>query len=335
MQPNQKVKYYVLISFDSMTLELPLNRGSINPEKFYSCNETQTAFRLKEAYQRNGFTRMQVIEEGLFQVEVSSKVLGGRCLNLITKDTLPAVYRRLMEVGAFTCEWQVFTQALVLKCDVTQDVHCTQVNELIQVLQCYASKDYRVTDPYRNRHGNKTEIEFHRNRRDRKNQLKVTLYDKEEEVRKDRRFRSCLNRNEEEILLRQAQNLLRVEARFTCFAQMRKHFGVPVNTLENLLASPINVLHSIMQEITSKAPNASYSASNAVLNPSQLTPKEYPIYCTLELHDWNLGGIRATLKARDPKNLSRLMQPYEALYSRRNACQPHGLVTGIVNALRG
>jgi hypothetical protein len=302
--------------FDSITLLLPnIPEQVVNQSKLYSSNETKTTFKLKKAHQvagLNDFTYDAYRKE--IHLSVSSKILGADYFRLLSNNTLPDLYSKLDALQLFAVDWHGLLNAIVLRFDVSVDCPCTDVPAVITSMQAYGSRLYRVTDPYRNQQGQKTSIEFHKNRKSASSKMRLIAYWKAEELSKNTGFVESLTQAEQSQLLTQAQNILRLESTFANFQKMRNYLKIRNNTLQAVTTSQANIIKTILNEIVMKSPIS--SNTKQPLNPSQVSTKDFYLYNTLAQYHFDLAAIRTALRAIDPRNLSRNMQAIEELYAR-------------------
>jgi hypothetical protein len=168
----------------------------------------------------------------------------------------------------------------------------------------------------RNKSNQKTSLVLAKNRVDPDYQTRLTAYWKYDELLKgkNKEFLSSLSPLHIQQLTDQAKDIIRLETRFTTFAQIRNHLAISDNQLCSVMASPKKVIHSIMQEINDAAPIG--KASQRGIDPQTLSLKEYNLYSTIQSFEFDMPSLRAFVKSKEAKNYARTIKPYEEVYSK-------------------
>jgi len=253
-------------------------------------------------------------------VEVSSKVLGPRYPDLIHRGNFREVLEALSEYLDIGTEADILEYSEVCRCHITENVPVTRaVHEYLLPLACICNPDFK-TVPYKDKEVSFEEVVkmkerrlqtviYQRNFRNGRDNERLTFYEKEEEMRKNRNDRFYGSLDNFDQVLDYFKTHLRAEMQLSSFDSIRKAFKIPEPRLGAVLTSPAKPIYELLERIRngSKQSATEYYPPRSSLNRLE---KDLGMETLIQNCNFDVGLIKQQLKRHIKGNPSGQMRRY-------------------------
>ena len=237
-------------------------------------------------------------------IEFSGKILGSDYKKLISTETIRQCFENINFLGVCTLDVAaILEDAIVVKCDVTQDVHCEDTSSITNYIRSNIS-NYHSYTPKLRRNGN---FVVEKNVTTRQSKKRLTIYNKNKEMNRidNRKFMNEYNIPDTEF-----DNVCRFEINLNSIAQIKSSLGITDTRLMSVLTSTKNPIIDFLDDIVAD--------TDSVI---PLTDKQS--YLTeLVLRDCHndIAEVEAKMRQLYSKgtNLSKVMKPYKVALTKKN-----------------
>lgn len=239
-------------------------------------------------------------------IEFSGKILGSDYKKLISTETIRQCFENINYLGVCSLNVEeIMKDAVVVKCDVTQDVLCEDIPAVSAFIKGNVSS-YNQFSVKCLRNGNLT---IEKNVTTRQAKKRLTIYDKGKEMSKmeNRRFLEKYDVSAEDF-----RDVCRFEMNLNSIAQIKSSLGITDTRLMSVLTSTKNPILDFLNDVVAD--------TDSVI---PLTDKQSYI-TALVLRDCNndLAEVEAKMRQiySQGTNISKIMKPYrEALAKKRES----------------
>ena len=237
-------------------------------------------------------------------IEFSGKILGSDYKKLISTETIRQCFENINSLGVCSLDVEaILADAIVVKCDVTQDVYCADIPAVSAFIKGNV-RSYNQFSVKCHRNGNLTIDKSVDTRQAKK---RMTIYNKSREMKKmdNRKFMNEYNIPDAEF-----DNMCRFEINLNSKAQIRTSLGIADTRLMSVLTSTKNPIIDFLDDIVAD--------TDSVI---PLTDKQS--YLTeLVLRDCHndIAEVEAKMRQLYSKgtNLSKVMKPYKVALTKKN-----------------
>lgn len=204
-----------------------------------------------------GISSIQGMENGEFQVKFSAKTLKDNYLQGINRNTIFQSLESFNPVLQMDVHGLLESNPKVYSCDSTDNVSLDRIgaNQKDVCTALLMSRSNPFFEPIFYNSRKKLGVEFH-GRQKEKNRL--IAYSKNLDLLKsdNKRFmKECSNPS---FMLRQSENIIRIEANHTTFRSIRNRFKVRSNSLMDILNSSKPVNHDFLLKVMNGKHNVQY-----------------------------------------------------------------------------
>ena len=280
-------------------------------------------------------------EQNEVAIEFTSKILEGRCTELINEETMYLVFDKIFQLVDFIDnEYENFE---VVKCDVTQDITPQiKVGEYTAPFnnKTYTEYDYISMDELK-RYANTSLSNFDKWKcRKYKNngftienvvstpryKHRIVVYNKGKELKsaKNREFVKMvdeqLHPKDPDSITGYYSDIIRVELNINTKTQIRELLNIQDNKLSSVLNSTANPILTVL--------NKALVPLNTGQTPPPPRPfNEYKMWCTLKDCDFDLAKVEAKMRLGYSRNtqIAKMMKPYRKFYERTQNNENKGI----------
>ena len=237
-------------------------------------------------------------------IEFSGKILGSDYKKLISTETIRQCFENINSLGVCSLDVEaILADAIVVKCDVTQDVYCADIPSVTNYIRSNIS-NYQSYAAKLLRNGN---FVVDKNVTTRQAKKRLTIYDKGKEMNKmeNRRFLEKYDVSAEDF-----RDVCRFEMNLNSIAQIKSSLGITDTRLMSVLTSTKNPILDFLDGVVAD--------TDSVI---PLTNKQSYI-TALVLQDCNndLAVVEEKMRQLYSKgtNLSKVMKPYRDALAKKN-----------------
>lgn len=236
-------------------------------------------------------------------IEFTSKILKERCIDLINYTNIRECLYSINELQVCNLDVEnILADSCISKCDITKDVICTQMNEVIQqILTNRTNYKKWICKEYRDGISLENIASTPRHKK------RLIIYDKGKELKKaeNGNFLSLLSNREE--VEQYFGDKVRFELNINTMAQIRDLLNIPDNTLYNVLHSEASPILIVLEKAIKNPFENSRQSS---------TLKDYERELLIKSCGYNLNQVEMVVRSLISKKtpVSRIMQPYRELF---------------------
>lgn len=237
-------------------------------------------------------------------IEFSGKILGSDYKKLISTETIRQCFENINYLGVCSLNVEeIMKDAVVVKCDVTQDVLCEDIPAVSAFIKGNVSS-YNQFSVKCLRNGNLT---IEKNVTTRQAKKRLTIYDKGKEMSKmeNRRFLEKYDVSAEDF-----RDVCRFEMNLNSIAQIKSSLGITDTRLMSVLTSTKNPILDFLNDVVAD--------TDSVI---PLTDKQSYI-TALVLQDCNndLAEVEAKMRQiySQGTNISKIMKPYREALAKKS-----------------
>ena len=263
-----------------------LVNGNVVSMKYY--RETPSKLMIKIDY-----------ASGEVVVEFTGKILGHNYPHLISMANIIECFRNIEALGFCRFNMDLVMRSEVVSCDVTKDVECSDVRKVQSYIRGHIS-NYNKYVCRALKNGN---IVLEKNVTTRKNKKRMTIYDKEQEMKKSDNTR-FMQRNG---LTDEFVGKCRFEINLNSKEQIRNALYIEDTNLLTVLNSETNPILEFMDEAVCGSQGQKACSDW----------KSYQRYLVLKDCDFDLEKVEAKVRSlyRRGTKISDVMRPYREAYS--------------------
>ena len=237
-------------------------------------------------------------------IEFSGKILGSDYKKLISTETIRQCFENINSLEICTLDVEaILTDAIVVKCDVTKDVNCTDVPSVSAFVRDNVRRyrQFLVKSP-RNKN-----LIIEKNVETKGLKKRLTIYDKGKEMHKmdNQRFMEKY-----EISAEDFKDICRFEMNLNSIAQIKASLNITDTQLMTVLTADGNPIAEFMDEIVTDGDSI------------PLTDKQtYMTALVLRDCNYDLAEVEEKMRQIYSKgtNISKIMKPYkEAALAKNN-----------------
>ena len=232
-------------------------------------------------------------------VEFTGKILGHNYPHLISMANIEECFRNIESLGFCRFDMDLLMRSEVVSCDVTKDVQCSDVRKVQSYIRSHIS-NYNKYMCRALRNGN---VVLEKNVTTRKNKKRMTIYDKEQEMKKSDNTR-FMQRNG---LTDEFVGKCRFEINLNSKEQIRNALHIEDTNLLTVLNSETNPILEFMDEAVCGSQGQKACSDW----------KSYQRYLVLKDCDFDLEKVEAKVRSlyRRGTKISDVMRPYREAYS--------------------
>ena len=232
-------------------------------------------------------------------VEFTGKILGHNYPHLISMANIEECFRNIESLGFCRFDMDLLMRSEVVSCDVTKDVQCSDVRKVQSYIRSHISNYNRyVCRALKN--GN---VVLEKNVTTRKNKKRLTIYDKEQEMKKSDNIRYMRTNG----LTNEFVGKCRFEINLNSKEQIRNALHIEDTNLLTVLNSEANPIVEFMDEAVSGSQEQKACSDW----------KSYQRYLVLKDCDFDLEKVEAKVRSlyKRGTKISEVMRPYREAYS--------------------
>ena len=271
---------------DESVFAKTLVNGNVVSMKYY--REMPTKLMIKVDY-----------ASGEVVVEFTGKILGHNYPHLISMANIEECFRNIESLGFCRFDMDLLMRSEVVSCDVTKDVQCSDVRKVQSYIRSHIS-NYNKYMCRALRNGN---VVLEKNVTTRKNKKRMTIYDKEQEMKKSDNTR-FMQRNG---LTDEFVGKCRFEINLNSKEQIRNALHIEDTNLLTVLNSETNPILEFMDEAVCGSQGQKACSDW----------KSYQRYLVLKDCDFDLEKVEAKVRSlyKRGTKISEVMRPYREAYS--------------------
>ena len=271
---------------DESVFAKTLVNGNVVSMKYY--REMPTKLMIKVDY-----------ASGEVVVEFTGKILGHNYPHLISMANIEECFRNIESLGFCRFDMDLLMRSEVVSCDVTKDVQCSDVRKVQSYIRSHIS-NYNKYMCRALKNGN---VVLEKNVTTRKNKKRMTIYDKEQEMKKSDNTR-FMQRNG---LTDEFVGKCRFEINLNSKEQIRNALHIEDTNLLTVLNSETNPILEFMDEAVCGSQGQKACSDW----------KSYQRYLVLKDCDFDLEKVEAKVRSlyRRGTKISDVMRPYREAYS--------------------
>ena len=238
-------------------------------------------------------------------IEFCGKILGKDYPKLITSKTIVQCFDAINDLGFVKLDIEAMMDADVVKCDVTKDVHVSDVPKFTQYIRNHIS-NYQQYLCRKLRNGN---LVVEKNVVSRKTKKRMTIYDKEIEMRRAEN-RAFVEQND---LDGEFNGLCRFELNLGSKEQIRNALHVGNTKLKTVLSADANPIADFLSDMIQDQPTSTISIPDR---------KAYVTMLILKDCDNDLEKVDAKMREfyRRGTSISAVIAPFRAMMEKMNNC---------------
>lgn len=236
---------------------------------------------------------------GEMVMEFTGKILAHNYPHLISMVNIEECFRNIESLGFCRFDMDLLMRSEVVSCDVTKDVKCTDVKKVQSYIRSHVS-NYNKYVCRALRNGN---VVLEKNVTTRKNKKRMTIYDKEQEMKKSNNTR-FMQRNG---LTDEFVGKCRFEINLNSKEQIRNALHIEDTNLLTVLNSEMNPILEFMDEAVCGSQGQKACSDW----------KSYQRYLVLKDCDFDLEKVEAKVRSlyKRGTKISDVMRPYREAYS--------------------
>lgn len=290
-----------MITFDKLKIVFPIEAITILDDSKFETTIVNDIVLAKKFYQERPYMLMMKIDYKNFEavIEFSGKVLGKDYKKLISNETIQQCFDNLNNIGLFTLDVEsIMTLGQVVKCDVTKDVLCDNVQTLCSYVRAHI-RNFNQFKCSLLKNGN---LIIEKNVTSNKCKKRMTIYDKEKEMSRseNKEFMNTYGIDGE------FEGLCRFEINLNSKEQIRSALSIQDTSLISVLSSTANPICSFIEQAV-YADNKPKKASTSLKNEMR--------YLFLESCDFDMAKAEAKIRSYDKHgNIKKTIQPFRELY---------------------
>ncbi|HIZ87727.1 MAG TPA: hypothetical protein IAC03_06180 [Candidatus Coprenecus pullistercoris] len=271
---------------DESVFAKTLVSGNVVSMKYY--REMPTKLMIKVDY-----------ASGEVVVEFTGKILGHNYPHLISMANIEECFRNIESLGFCRFDMDLLMRSEVVSCDVAKDVQCSDVRKVQSYIRSHIS-NYSKYVCRALKNGN-TVLE--KNVTTRKNKKRMTIYDKEQEMKKSDNIRYMRKNG----LTDEFVGKCRFEINLNSKEQIRNALHIEDTNLLTVLNSETNPILEFMDEAVCGSQGQKACSDW----------KSYQRYLVLKDCDFDLEKVEAKVRSlyKRGTKISDVMRPYREAYS--------------------
>lgn len=308
-------------TFDKLKIVFPIDAITILDDSKFETTIVNDIVLAKKFYQERPYMLMIKIDYKNFEavIEFSGKVLGKDYKKLISIETIQQCFDNLNNIGLFTLDVEsIMTLGQVVKCDVTKDVLCDNVQTLCSYVRAHI-RNFNQFKCSLLKNGN---LIIEKNVTSNKCKKRMTIYDKEKEMSRseNKEFMNTYGIDGE------FEGLCRFEINLNSKEQIRSALSIQDTSLISVLASTSNPICSFLEQ-------AVCFENKPIIATTNL--KNEMRYLFLKSCDFDMAKVEAKIRSYDKHgNIKKTIQPFRELYESLENPQDSNDYNEILNQLK-
>ena len=236
-------------------------------------------------------------------IEFSGKILGSDYKKLISTETIRQCFENINSLGVCSLDVEaILADAIVVKCDVTQDVYCADIPRVTNYIRSNIS-NYQSYAAKLLRNGN---FVVDKNVTTRQAKKRLTIYDKGKEMSKmeNKRFLEKYD-----VSAKDFRDVCRFEMNLNSIAQIKSTLGIANTQIMTVLTANGNPIAEFIDDIVTDGDSI------------PLTDKQtYMTALVLRDCNYDLAEVEEKMRQIYSKgtNLSKVMKPYRDALAKKN-----------------
>ena len=297
-----------MITFDKLKIVTKIDYiqiDDINTFQQIIKNNTLKELKYNITYPYLLYIEIDYIENDLV-IEFSGKILKDRYKELISIHNIRQCFENINDMGICTLDVEaILGDAVVVKCDVTKDVNCTDV----PIVSAFVRDNVRSYQQFSVKSPRNKNLIIEKNVETKVLKKRLTIYDKSKEMKKmdNQRFMEKY-----EISAEDFKDICRFEMNLNSIAQIKASLNIADTQLMTVLTANGNPIAEFLDEIVTDGDCA------------PLTDKQtYMTELVLRDCHYELGEVETKMRQIYSKgtNLSKVMKPYRDALAKKNQSQ--------------
>ena len=237
-------------------------------------------------------------------IEFTGKILGACYSELINQDNIRCCLENINALKLCTLDIdKILSEGKVVKADVTIDTEYPDISSLTKELQSCIRNNERYTAV--NKRGN---FVVEKNVKTKNRKLRLTIYDKEQEMslQDNQRWLQTLNEAEAKTLNDYFQNKIRFELNVNSIKAIKDWLCISDNSLSSVLHAEANPIMTFLNKIL--VDNAEAHIVHSLRDAERMA--------LMKANDFDMKAIENVVKLYKAQStkLSDMMKPYRELY---------------------
>ena len=230
-------------------------------------------------------------------IEFTGKILGRDYPKLISSETISRCFDAINALGFIRVDVEAMMDADVVKCDVTKDIHVSDIPRMTQYVRNHVS-NYQQFLCRKLRNGN---LVVEKNVVSRKTKKRMTIYDKGKEMQRVEN-KAFVEANGLEGAF---SGVCRFELNLDSKEQIRKALHIRNTKLKTVLSSAANPIEDFLNSVV-------HTQGESVRLPDK---KTYVTMLILKDCDYDLEKVEAKMREfyRRGVSIKEVMEPYRAM----------------------
>lgn len=305
-----------MLKFDKMKLVTKIDYISDMDYRKFVLNSRKDNILYYKYQQERPFYLMVMVnyQHNELILEFTGKILLDNYTSLICTGTAMDCLSQINRLGICHLDVDsIMEDCNVVKCDVTKDIECNQMQDIItNVRQNLSNYKKWVTKPYR-----KEGITIENVVKTPRFKKRLIIYDKAKELQSadNRHFLNAVSNPNE--ILSYFNNKTRFELNINTMDQIRNLLNIPNNTLSAVLTSKANPILSVIDE----------AIKYNICQQRTMTLRDYEHSLLLKECGYDMSAVEAKVRALSAKttSITRVMKVYKDLYSQIQTKSAHNI----------
>lgn len=307
-----------MLTFDKLKIVVSASDciDNINLNKFstISKNGVVTEYKYQQVSPYQLYIEKDVTDNEVI-IEFTGKILGARYSELINQTNIRQCLQNLNALELCNLDIDtILNEGKVVKADVTIDTEYPDITSLTKELQSCIKNNERYTAV--NKRGN---FIVEKNVKTKNRKLRLTIYDKEQEMslQDNQRWLQTLNEAEAKTLNDYFKNKIRFELNVNSIKAIKDWLCISDNSLSSVLHAEANPIMTFLDSIL--VDNAEAHIVHSLRDAERMA--------LMKANDFDMKAIENVVKLHKAQStkLSDMMKPYRKLYKALNENEATGI----------
>lgn len=307
-----------MLTFDKLKIVVSASDciDNINLNKFstISKNGVVTEYKYQQVSPYQLYIEKDVTDNEVI-IEFTGKILGARYSELINQTNIRQCLQNLNALELCNLDIDtILNEGKVVKADVTIDTEYPDITSLTKELQSCIKNNERYTAV--NKRGN---FIVEKNVKTKNRKLRLTIYDKEQEMslQDNQRWLQTLDEAEAKTFNDYFKNKIRFELNLNSVKAIKDRLCISDNSLSSVLSAEANPIMTFLDSIL--VDNAEAHIVHSLRDAERMA--------LMKANDFDMKAIENVVKLHKAQStkLSDMMKPYRELYKALNENEATGI----------
>ena len=307
-----------MLTFDKLKIVVPaldcIDNINLNKFSTISKNGVVTEYKYQQVLPYQLYIEKDVIDNEVI-IEFTGKILGARYPELINRTNIRQCFANINALELCSLDIDtILSKGKVVKADVTIDTEYPDITSLTKELQSCIKNNERYTAV--NKRGN---FIVEKNVKTKNRKLRLTIYDKEQEMllQDNQRWLQSMNDAEVQNLVEYFKNKIRFELNLNSVKAIKDWLCISDNSLSSVLYAEASPIMTFLDKIL--VDNAEAHIVHSLRDVERMA--------LMKANDFDMKAIENVIRLhKSPKtNLSQAMKPYRELYKAHNENETTGI----------